>query len=128
MCRPLLVCADTGSEEQEEESSEPEIETVTIDQIEIIDNINNNTDEKVNDVNKSISDISEKVEENQEINKENNQMLKDMRTETEEEQTIDYTEQFTMLHEDIQKIMISIWALSGFFFGLRILKDIFGYG
>lgn len=101
--RPFLVHADIGSEEQEEESSEEEIDTINIDQVEIIDSINRNTDEKADDVSKGINDISEKVDESKEINKENNQILKDMKNETEEEQEVDYSKQFRDLHEDMQK-------------------------
>ena len=40
----------------------------------------------------------------------------------------EYTDSFIQIHEDLQKIMISIWALAGLFLGSKLISRMFGNG
>ena len=40
----------------------------------------------------------------------------------------EYSDDFIQLHEDLQKIMISLWALAGLFLGSKLISRMFGNG
>lgn len=44
------------------------------------------------------------------------------------EEVIDYTKYFEDLHSDLQKLMVSIWALFGLLLGSKLIVGMFGNG
>ena len=95
----------------------------------IIDIPNDFISEQIIDVEKDISEVSSDVQENKEILKEVYNMQKSEQEEkTDNQEIIDYTSYFQLLHEDMQKIMISIWCLFGMLLGTKLIRGMFGNG
>lgn len=80
------------------------------------------------DVQKDILVLQSDVQENNEIIREVYSMQKTEQESSSQNEQIDYTQNFVELHEDNQKIMISLWALFGMLLGSKLIKGMFGNG
>lgn len=123
----IVFCVEQAfCEELPEESTEENdlIMDMQLDNSDKLEKINDNIDIILSDLgttNNNIDHVNDKV----------NEIIKMEREEQEareSENDIDYADSFQVLHEDNQKIMISLWCLFGMLLGSKLIKGMFGNG
>jgi septal ring factor EnvC (AmiA/AmiB activator) len=89
----------------------------------------------INDVNKNVSDVDEKIDSVSEDVKnvaeavaDGNSLIKAMNDRETKEEEVKDVDILNLIHEDNQKIMISLWSLFGLLLGTRLIKGMFGNG
>lgn len=123
----IVFCAEQAfCEELPEESTEENdlIMDMQLDNSDKLEKINDNIDIILSDLgttNNSIDQVNEKVNEIVKMESEEKESR-------EAETDLDYTDTLQVLHEDNQKIMISLWCLFGILLGSKLIKGMFGNG
>lgn len=94
----------------------------------VLDNNNSvseNLDSEFNEIDNSLDMISQDTGKTLELVE--NSTKADSDSVTKEDLTV-LNNNIISLHEDLQKLMISMWALCGFYMGSKLIRGLFGYG